>query len=327
MKRGTKLVLLASAAAMASARRRGGAIDAAGPAGFALPDGERRTVLTDDGASLEVLVAGPPQGPTVVLCHCWTGAMDVWAPVARRLVRLGHRVVLYNHRGHGSSTFGNGLDGVARLGDDLATVLAALDLTDVALVGHSMGGMTVQAYMGGHREDAAARVVGVVLVSTASRTLGRALPAFVAETVMGDAWLARVKGTRFGHAMVRRSLGRRPVEAHATLVHDLLHATPRATRVACLLAMASMDLRSGLAKAHVPATVLVGTRDRLTPPRLARHLAGAWPGATVRLLPGVGHMLPMEAPDDVVEAVARTAAGAAESSAAPSAPTPLRISG
>lgn len=327
MKRRTKFVLLASAAAVASARRRGGATDAAGPAGFALPDGERRTVVTDDGAELAALVAGPGSGPTVVLSHCWTGAMDVWAPVARRLVRLGHRVVLYDQRGHGQSTFGSGLDDVATLGDDLRRVLDELDLTDVVVAGHSMGGMTVQAYMGAHREDAAARVVGVVLVSTASRTLGRALPAFVAETVMGDAWLARVKDTRIGHAMVRRSLGRSPVDAHAALVHDLLHATPPATRVACLLAMASMDLRSGLAEAHVPAAVLVGTRDRLTPPRLARQLAGAWPGATVKLLPGVGHMLPMEAPDDVVEAVARIAAGAAESSAAPVAPAPLRISG
>lgn len=282
---------------------------------------------TEDGASLETLLAGPAGGPPVVLSHCWTGAMDVWAPVARRLVRMGHRVVLYDQRGHGKSTFGNGLDDVRRLGDDLAQVLAALDLRDVILVGHSMGGMTVQAYVGAHPDDAVERVSGVVLVATAARTLGRALPAFVAETAMGDVWLARVKETRLGHAMVRRSLGRRSVDEHAELVHDLLHATPPASRVACLLAMASMDLRAGLANAHVPATVLVGSRDRLTPPRLARQLAGTWPGASMKLLPGVGHMLPIEAPDEIVEAVARIVAGAAEeSSAAPASPTLLRIS-
>jgi pimeloyl-ACP methyl ester carboxylesterase len=100
-------------------------------------------------------------------------------------------------------------------------------------------------------------------------------------------------------------LGRRALPAHAVAVRDLLHATPAQARVACLLAMARMDLRPGLAGCAVPATVLVGTRDLLTPRRSALALGAAWPGATVVVLPGAGHMLPIERPDDIVEATLR----------------------
>src|SRR3546814_16114899 len=69
-----------------------------------------------------------------------------------------------------------------------------------------------------------------------------------------------------------------------------------------------MDLRAGLAGAAIPATILVGTRDLLTPVRSARSLQQAWPRAGLRILPGAGHMLPLERPDDIVEAVPRAPA-------------------
>jgi pimeloyl-ACP methyl ester carboxylesterase len=47
--------------------------------------------------------------------------------------------------------------------------------------------------------------------------------------------------------------------------------------------------------------VLVGERDKLTPPALSRRLAKALPGARLVVLDHVGHMLPIEAPADVVD--------------------------
>jgi pimeloyl-ACP methyl ester carboxylesterase len=46
----------------------------------------------------------------------------------------------------------------------------------------------------------------------------------------------------------------------------------------------------------------------LTPVRSARSLQRAWPQSALRVLPGAGHMLPLERPDDIVEAVLRAAA-------------------
>lgn len=290
------------------AHRRRRWTDPAGPRKLALPDGVADVVRTDDGAELALHLAGPADGPLVVLVHCWTGKRDLWAPVGRRLVQLGHRVVLYDQRGHGRSTFGSGLDGVDRLGHDLAAVLAHLDAREVVVVGHSMGGMAVQAYVGTHPADAGERLAAAVLVATAARTLGRALPAVLAERVLGDLGFGWVRTGRPGSLVARGSLGRRAVRDHAVVVRDTLAATPGEVRVRCLLAMAEMDLRPGLAGQAIPATILVGTRDLLTPLRSARSLQRAWPGATRRVLPGAGHMLPLERPDDIVEAVLRVTA-------------------
>ena len=64
-----------------------------------------------------------------------------------------------------------------------------------------------------------------------------------------------------------------------------------------------MDNRAGLASLGVPTTVVVGSRDILTPPRLGRGLAAAIPGARLIELPGAGHMLPYEEPDRLAEII------------------------
>ena len=136
---------------------------------LALPPGRSFAFTTSDGASLAVTDAGT--GPLVVLAHCYTGSRGVWAPVARRLVARGHRVVLWDQRGHGESTLGADDTTVARLGTDLRELLDHLDATDAVLAGHSMGGMTVMACVGDHRDVVARRARAVVLVSTAAAHL------------------------------------------------------------------------------------------------------------------------------------------------------------
>lgn len=284
-------------------RRRTPSVDPCAPEGLALPEGADDVVTTADGAELAVRTAGPNGAPLVVLVHCWTGAKELWGPVARCLVSDGYRVVLYDQRGHGASSWGDGLPDIDRLGDDLAAVLAHVDARDAVVVGHSMGGMSIQAYVGRHGEDAHARLRAAVLAATAARTFGRELPPALAERILGDLAPSWTRTGRVGTALARGSLGAGAVPAHAVAVRDLLQATPAPTRVSCLLAMARMDFRAGLAAVDVPATVLVGTRDLLTPRRSARALVTAWPGATMRVLPGAGHMLPIERPEVIVEAI------------------------
>ena len=133
----------------------------AGPRGSPSRPARERTVTTDDGAELVVYVAGPAKGPTVVLPHCWTGTKEIWAPVARRLVAAGHRVVLYDQRGHGRLDARVGTDGRrsarARTSSRCSTRSSGDDLV---LAGHSMGGMTIQALATNHPEVVRDRVRG-----------------------------------------------------------------------------------------------------------------------------------------------------------------------
>lgn len=273
------------------------------------PDGEHRTITTPDGATLALTIAGPEDGPLVVLSHCWTGSRAIWGPVAERLCASGHRVVLYDQRGHGDSTDGDEPHSIPMLGDDLRAVLAEVDAHDAVLVGHSMGGMSVQSYLTEHPVDFKERVRGVVLVATAAKVLRRAIPVELATRLMGDGALEWSRRGNIGYVMARRSLGRGARRADVELTLDGLARTTGLARAGFLAAMSGMDLHAGLSAVDVPTTVLVGTRDRLTPPRLARELTSSIPGANLVVLPGAGHMLPLEAPDEIVDAITAVRAG------------------
>jgi pimeloyl-ACP methyl ester carboxylesterase len=296
----------------AAMRRWEDAEDPCGPEGLDLPPGREHRVTTDDGADLGVHASGPVGGPAVVLVHCWTGHRGFWGAVARQLVADGHRVVLYDQRGHGTSTMGDERPSVERLGTDLRQVLEALDVSDAVLAGHSMGGMAVQALAIEHPEVVAERARGIVLVATASRVVARPIPPAVANLLTGGG-LARRPGGRAGLAFIRPVVGRAPRLAHVTATRDAFEATSAEVRAGFLVAMSHMDLRDGLAEVDLPVKVLVGTQDRLTPPRLARRLAASVPGAELVVLPGAGHMLPLEEPDRVTQAILETHRAAPDS--------------
>ncbi|MGH9136819.1 MAG: alpha/beta fold hydrolase, partial [Acidimicrobiales bacterium] len=284
--------------------RRLDASDPCGPAGVLPPAGKAISVTTDDGAELAVTVAGPPAGPTVVLAHCWTGSQQLWAPVARRLVLAGSRVVVYDQRGHGRSTLASGIPSVNRLGRDLATILEAVDASDAVLVGHSMGSMAAIAFAIDHPEQVRDRVRGVVLVSTAARYLGMPLPQLALNRLLGEGHLEWTRRGRIGALTARAALGLPARRTHVTLTRDGFGGTLGSARVECMAAMAAMDLRAGLAGIDVPAVVLVGSLDTLTPLPLGRRVRRL-PNADLVVVPGAGHMLPLEAPDRIIDAVVR----------------------
>jgi pimeloyl-ACP methyl ester carboxylesterase len=277
--------------------------DPCGPEGLLLPEGRSFAVTTDDGAVLEGLVAGPEGADTVVLPHCWTGTKEIWGAVARRLVAEGRRVVLYDQRGHGKSTLGTGPMTTDRLGEDLLAVLDEVGGEDLVLAGHSMGGMTIQALASNHPEVIRDRVRGIALVSTACRVWLPPVPPAVLEPFLGERADAQI--ARRGLRGTRGAVGSRPYESHVQATYDAFAATPGPVRVGFLAGMARMDYRRGLATIGVPTEIVVGTRDLLTPPSRARELARLIPGAQLTVLPGRGHMLPLEAPAEVTERILR----------------------
>jgi non-heme chloroperoxidase len=275
---------------------------------MSLPDGSHSTVTTSDGASLAVLDAG--SGPVVVMAHGWTETSGVWSGVARRLVESGHRVVLYDQRGHGRSTVGDDGITIERLGLDLRDLVVGLDLHDAVLTGHSMGGMTIMALVAMAPEVVGDRAAALVLVSTAAAGVGRVprLNAVIGRA-LGATMSTRLFAGRAGPHLVRGSVGRRPQHAHLAATAAMWAETPGTTRADAFLAMAVMDLREHLAGVRTPVTVVVGSRDQLTPPRLAREIVGRIPDAALVVVPDAGHQLPFEAPDLLASIIVDAAAG------------------
>jgi pimeloyl-ACP methyl ester carboxylesterase len=103
-------------------------------------------------------------------------------------------------------------------------------------------------------------------------------------------------------------------------IRDAFVVTPASTRAAVLRSIRALDLRAQLPALSVPTTVVVGGRDRLTPPRLGRTIARAVPGARLVEVADGGHMLPLEAPDLLADLIGAATGIPGDTPASPGAP-------
>ena len=302
----------------------------AGTPGGRKPDGsgvDDMELRLPDGVRLHVTVTGPVDAEvTVVMLHGWTLDGRSWhRQVADLRERFGDRVrlVTYDARGHGRSSCLALRDAtLAQLGDDLATVVDEIAPSGpIVLVGHSMGGMTVMEYAHRHADRFAARTAGLVFVSTTAEghthTVYGLSPRItrlirLAETT-GAGVLARCGGWRPPHALLRALrpsirwmlFGDRCDPADIRLVTSAVaRATLRSIGGFRASIGAQHRLETLAALGGLPAAALVGDRDRLTPPPCAESIAAALPTTELTVCPGAGHMLMMERPDEVNDAVA-----------------------
>jgi len=266
--------------------------------------GEQGFVDTHDGGRLYFVDAG--QGPTVVLAHGYTATSQFWCLTQPDLVARGHRVVAYDERGHGHSDAGRAGFGVELLGRDLATVLTELDLTDVVVAGHSMGGVAVQSLLVDHPDVAKERVRHAVICCSLARSR------------RGARLLTRLLGRErvhkanppdaLGDLLALQIFGRgTPPASLVRLARRLGDSQDPAHMAALARTLGRFDLRPGLRDVPVDVTVVAAGRDKITPPVLSHELATAMAGCEERWFPQAGHMLPWEHPLEFTDILAGAA--------------------
>jgi pimeloyl-ACP methyl ester carboxylesterase len=240
-------------------------------------------IRTQDGTQLYFKDWGT--GRPVVLIHGWPLSADSWDDQAMALAEAGYRVVAYDRRGFGRSEQPwSGYD-YDTLADDLASVLENRGLTDVTLVGFSMGGGEVARYMSRHQGRHVAQAVlisSVVprLMKAADNPNGVEPKVFeqMAEGLRSDRakFLADFFEDFYGMGLISHPVSREHV-AWSTAV--ALQASLKAT-LDCAQAFAMTDFRSDLAAFEVPTLIVHGTSDQTVPidstgRAAARLIAGA----------------------------------------------------
>jgi pimeloyl-ACP methyl ester carboxylesterase len=290
--------------------------------------GEAMTVRADDGLPLHVEISGPPDAPvTIIFCHGYTLNSDVWYYQRIALDQIA-RTVFWDQRSHGRSGRSDpDLVSIDQLGADLHEVLEATAPGDtpVILVGHSMGGMTVMALADQHPELFGDKIIGAVLISTAASTVdpvnwlpGPLRPA--ARMAMPSMMTGAAKGRMA--SVVERSrqsasdiafLGIRRIafgdpKVSPTVV-DFLERIIRATPIDVVadfyVALVGHEKRHALkVLGSVPVLVLSGDKDRLVDPSFSAEIAAAIKGSELITLHGAGHVVILERPEEVNEAIA-----------------------
>jgi pimeloyl-ACP methyl ester carboxylesterase len=222
----------------------------------------------------------------------------VWAKQFASFPAAGFRAVAFDSRGHGESRAGESGHSLDNLADDLRTVLEQLDLRDVLLVGHSMGGMAAQAFAIRHPDVVDERVAGLVLLSTSSHNLvsdAKRVRGAVEKVVnLGPDVATFMRQRNLGLLLANIGFGDDPHPSHVEATREMLAACDKATTREAVSALLHLDLTEGLPKLQVPTLVVVGTADALTPPRDSRRIAELVPGARLVEYEGGGHMLMYE---------------------------------
>ena len=119
-------------------------------------------VTTKDG--VEIFYKDWGKGQPVVFSHGWPLSADDWDAQMMFFVNRGYRVVAHDRRGHGRSSQVNDGHDMDHYADDLAAVVAHLDLNNAVHVGHSTGGGEVVRYIARHGRGhvAKAAIIGAV---------------------------------------------------------------------------------------------------------------------------------------------------------------------
>ncbi len=264
-------------------------------------DARQRMLTMSDGAIVHVVERGPVGATPIVLLHGVTLSTRVWH---QALDAMGEqfRVVALDWRGHGTSTAGRDGYGLEVLARDLSEVLEQLDLRGAVVVGHSMGGMALMRFCGNHPEVLKDRVAGLVFLSTAATdVVGATLAPFVRSLVQRVAQRPGVAALTswtapgdLGYCMVRFTFGARPAPVWVEQVRHIVSTMDPAATAASVVPLIRHDARGVLPTVTIPALVLVGSNDRVTPPSQARVIASLLTNAELVELDGPGHLIMLE---------------------------------
>jgi len=253
------------------------------------------TITTRDGTDIYYKDWGA--GRPVVFSHGWPLNADAWERQMVHLASHGFRCIAHDRRGHGRSSRpwdGNDMDTFA---DDLSALIETLDLADVTLVGHSMGGGEVARYIGRHGTT---RVAGAVLVAAVPPLMLKtgANPGGLPMKVFDDIRAGVVADrSQFFRDLTTPFFGaNRPGATVSQGVRDAFWLRGMQgglkNQLDCIKAFSETDFTGDLGKFDVPTLIIHGDDDQIVPigasaqaaSRLVTH-------ATLKVYPGGSHGL------------------------------------
>ena len=241
------------------------------------------------------------RGEWVILIHGLGDDHRAWRKVLPSLM-LDHRVLLYDLRGHSESDLGEADGSLHQLSEDLLSLMDALEIPKAILVGFSLGGTIAMRAAIDHPE----RVAGLGLIGTSSRV----------NSTAASWYLERAAAVERSDPGLRRTLDQDTENVYREQPDELQHgltirrqstSDPAGYANACraMYSLHGEPLDDELSGIDVPTVLVAGEADQHCPPKASQIIANLITGSSVRIIPGTGHPIPVERPDEVVEEIRR----------------------
>jgi non-heme chloroperoxidase len=261
------------------------------------------TITTTDGT--EIYFKDWGTGQPIVFSHGWPLSADAWEDQMFFLASHGYRCIAHDRRGHGRSSQpwnGNDMDTYA---DDLAELVAALDLRNAVHVGHSTGGGEVARYIARHGSKRVAKAVLIssivpFMLKTAKNPGGVPIEVFdqLRASVQADRsqfWKdlsapfygANRPGAKVSQGL-RDSFWAQGMQAGFNAAYD------------CIKAFSETDQTEDLKRFDVPTLIMHGDDDQIVPIGVAAMQSSKLvKGATLKIYKGAPHGMPSTLKDEI----------------------------
>jgi non-heme chloroperoxidase len=266
-------------------------------------------ITSSDGVRLNYVESGDPSGRPVLLVAGFKAAAASWKPQLSALQKAGYRVIAFDRRGHGGSEIGpDGSHTMARHGADIGDVIRELGLTDVTVVGQSMGGNSIWALLAA---GGGAGIRDIVIVDQTPKMLNSDdweygfydYDASNAETAFatGIPDPGRHSIASKGPVRIARLFKRMDLKAAKA------GFTP--AELELLNDHAKADWRDVIAASQVPVLFIAGRESEFWPCEHAAAAASLTPKGTSAVIEKAGHPTNIEQPKAFDELLGRFLAG------------------
>ncbi|MDP5044799.1 alpha/beta fold hydrolase [Leeuwenhoekiella sp. NPDC079379] len=255
------------------------------------------TTSTENDESIKLFYHDYGSGDPVILIHGWPLSHQMWEYQVEPLINAGHRVIAYDRRGFGKSDKPWGGYDYDTLAKDLNDLINVLNLTNITLVGFSMGGGEVSRYIGNYgtsklKKAALISSVAAFMLKTDDNPKG--VPAETFEQFKAGVRKDRLSFLEdFGNNFV--NYGDNKDRISKSQVHFnwsvASQASPKAT-VDCIDSFGTTDFREDLKSFDIPTLIVHGDADQVVPIEpSAKQAASIVKGSTLEIINDAPHGL------------------------------------
>lgn len=247
-----------------------------------------------DDVELNVFDAG--EGPVIVFIHGFPLDHTMWQPQLEEFSHT-HRVIAPDLRGFGQSEDSAGVSTMEGFADDIADLLDRLNIHEpVTVCGLSMGGYVAWQFWKRYPHRLS-RLIQCDTKAIADTPEARQARRESSDRVMNE-------GTGFlADSMPDKMFSSTTKSNRPELVEEVQQVIRRSSPLgisAALLGMAARpDVTEWLPRIQVPALLIVGEEDAISPPAEMKAIAAALPQGAIEVIPQSGHLAPLENPQHV----------------------------
>lgn len=245
--------------------------------------------VESDGNEINAEVSG--EGPWLIFCHSLTCDLRMWDDQVARFEKQ-FSVLRYDIRGHGKSSSNAAFSDVARLADDLVSLVSALEIPEAHVVGLSLGGLIAQ-----HFALAAPAWVRTLTLADTTSKYPDAMDRMWAERrdIALREGLASLEDQTLQRWFTPAFMCNRPGEVDRA--RAMMRQTSAQAYADCCTALALANTQEQLCDIRCPTLVVVGEKDLGTPYAFAEDLKSRIRGSVLEVIPDAAHLSNIEQPE------------------------------